>query len=231
MKRLVMAAVAVVTLAGQALSGPVTDFEAQLRAAYGSYRVALFATNTGKIEQSANAVEAFAGKWNALGDAWGQTPPPQYVDDPRWLETLVEVKRIASEAADEVKAGKLPEAHETLEAIRDELGELHLRNGIVTFSDRTNAYHAAMEEALKMGSDDIAKMHEMAAVLQYLATDMLRFPPPEAKGSAEFAALSEALVQSVANFLDAARSGDPAQVGKARQALKPAYAKLFVKFG
>lgn len=231
MRRTMMTMLALAALAGQALAGPMSEFETALRDAYGSYRVALFATNSGKSEQSAKAIEAFAAKWNMLGDTWGQTPPPQYADDPQWLPTLVEVKRIVGEASGDIQAGKLPEAHEALEGIRGQIGQLHLRNGLVTFSDRTNAYHAAMEETLKIELSDLPNVHEHAAVLHYLAAEMLRFPPADASGSPEFAALSQAVEQSAAALLEAARSGDMEALAQARQALKPAYAKLFVKFG
>lgn len=231
MRRTIMAALVLAAMAGPVFAGPVSDFENALRDAYGNYRMALFATNSGKREQSAQAVEAFAAKWGTLGDTWSQSPPPQYADDPQWLPTLVEIKQIIGKAATEIEAGKLPEAHNVLETIRDQIGQLHLRNGMVTFSDRMNAYHAKMEEVLNSEMTNPQEIHEGAAVLHYLAGEMLRFPPADAEGSAEFAALSKAVEQTSSDVLAAARSGDMEKLKAARQALKPAYAKLFMKFG
>lgn len=64
----------------------------------------------------------------------------------------------------EIAVDDLPKAHVTLEGIRSEIGELHDRNGMVSFSDRMNAYHARMEEVLAL---DLANLPESGiAVLQ-----------------------------------------------------------------
>ncbi len=45
-------------------AGDVRDFETRMRAAYADYRsTALFATNSGKVEPSAKAVDAFTAAW------------------------------------------------------------------------------------------------------------------------------------------------------------------------
>jgi len=236
MRGLILGGVALMALAGIAQAGPVAEFEAALREAYGNYRAALFMTNSGKQENAAKAVGAFASKWSAIESAWATTPPPQYADDPEWGETLTAVDEVTAKASAEIADGKLSEAHQTLEAIRDSIGDLHMRNGITTFSDRMNAYHAAMERALglKLGSGDattLDQVHEQAAVLAYLAGQMLDHPPQVAAGSEEFGTLSKAVSASVAAYLDAARTRDPAKIKAATGKLKPAYAKLFLKFG
>ena len=75
-----------------------------------------------------------------------------------------------------------PNSHATLEAVREAFGALHARNGIETFSDRMNAYHAQMEHilGLDLSALDAAgkqAMLEQAAVLAYLAQDVLAGPP------------------------------------------------------
>ena len=73
---------------------------------------------------------------------------PQYADDGAVPAALAAVAAHTAKAAEAVAAGNLPEAHEALEGIRAEIGALHSRNGLATFSDRMNAYHAAMETVL-----------------------------------------------------------------------------------
>jgi len=236
MRGLIFGGVALMALAGIAQAGSVAEFEAALREAYGNYRAALFMTNSGKQENSAKAVGAFASKWAAIESTWSTNPPPQYADDPKWGETLAAVDGVTAKAAAEITDGKLSDAHQTLEAIRDTIGDLHMRNGITTFSDRMNAYHAAMEHALgvKLGNADAATLdraHEQAAVLAYLADQMLDHPPQEAAGSEEFGTLSKAVAASVSGYLEAVRSRDPVNIKAAAAKLKPAYAKLFLKFG
>ena len=236
MRRLILSGVALAALSGLVQAGPVAEFEAALRDAYGNYRAALFMTNSGKAEGSQTAIGAFSSKWASIESTWSANPPPQYADDAKWTETLAAVDDVAAKAAEEIKSGKLPEAHVTLEAIRDTIGELHARNGVITFSDRMNAYHAAMEHALgmNMSSPDAAtldQVHERAAVLAYLAGEMINHPPEDAAGSAEFGTLSKAVSASVDAYLEAARSRDADKIKAATGKLKPAYAKLFLKFG
>ena len=136
------------TFAGAVTAGPVSDFEAAFRGLYGNYRTALFATNSGDAAKSVKAMGAFDASWSAMMAEYGTTPPPHYADDPEWGATLASVQARLAAASTEVAAGKLPAAHEALEGIRDDIGDLHDRNMIETFSDRMNAYHAAMEEVL-----------------------------------------------------------------------------------
>lgn len=236
MRKTLLSFVALLALGGAALAGPVADFEMAMRDAYGNYRMALFATNSGKAEETGKAISAFTRKWSAITQSWGETPPPQYADDPQWAATVAAVTDTAAMAAAQAKSGKLAEAHGTLEAIRDALSDLHLRNGIISFSDRMNAYHAVMEQVLSSGvpkADQalLDQAHEHAAVLSHLANDMLQHPPADAMGSEQFETLAGVFKGSVAAYLDAARSRDPAKIKAAMGGLKPAYSKFFLKFG
>ena len=191
-------------------------------------------TNAGKPEAAVKAVDAFQQKWDALAAA-NSSAPPQYADDPAYGETLAKVAAIAKSAAGEVAAGKLPEAHETLEAIRFQIGGLHERNGIVGFSDRMNAYHAKMEEVLTSdysGFDaaGLGALREDAAVLAYLAADIKAHPPVEASDPA-YKPLLDGMIDSVAKLAAAAKSGDAAAAKAALGGLKVPYSKLFLKFG
>ena len=218
-----------------ALAGPFVDFENQLRDAYATYRAALFQTNTGTAEGSAKALAGLARKWDGLSADWAASPPPQYADDPAYAETLVNVRASIAAAADQVDAGDLPGAHDTLEAVRDALGELHLRNGIVTFSDRMNAYHARMEHVLTtdfaaMGEAAVGALRDESAVLAYLADDLVAHPAPEADDPG-YAPRLTALRQSVQALQDAALAGDLQAALAAARGLKKPFSQLFVKFG
>lgn len=221
-------------LAGAAAAGPVARFEADVRAAYGDYRAALFQTNSGNKEGAAKAVAAFRAAWAALVAA-NPEAPPQYADDPGFAASLATVAAIAEQASAEVAEGKLAAAHETLEPIRDEIGALRSRNGIIGFSDRMNAYHAWMERVLADGYDGLSpagmgRLREDAAVLAYLAADVAAHPPAEAEDPA-YGKLLAGMTGSASALVDAARAGDAAAARAAIEGLKPAYSKLFLKFG
>lgn len=222
---------ALVLLPAAAFAGPVADFETALRGAYGNYRAALFQSNAGNAEGTAKAIGDLAAQWTAIETQWGANPPPQYGDDAGFAATLTTVEKMAAEAGDKAKSGNLAATHEALEGIRAQIGDLHLCNGLYTFSDRMNAYHAKMEEVLALPADgDLTSVLEAAAVLDWLAQDIAAHPAPESADPA-YAGLLKAMQSSVSGLQDAARRGDAAAVKAAIGALKPAYSKFFVKFG
>lgn len=227
---------AAVLCAPMAQAGKIADFETALRAAYGSYRVALFDSNQGDAHATAEALNKFSAQWATLMSDWRSAPPPQYADDAKWADTLATVAKSLDAAKAAVKSDQIEEAHVKLEVVRMALWQLHLRNGIIGFSDRVNAYHAEMEKALALKAvDDKGKVApeaiEMAGVLDYLATQIARNPAPEAQTDPDYGPLAAAFRKSAQDFAEAARSGDPDKVKAAIAALKPAYAKFFVKFG
>ncbi|MFW2545294.1 hypothetical protein ACN2XU_21920 [Primorskyibacter sp. 2E107] len=236
MKSLLTFTAAVALLGSAALAGPVADYETPFREAYGTYRAALFGTNAGKADVSAGAINTLQAQLNTLLAEYREVPPPQYEDDPMWTASMDSAAATIDKAKAEIVEGRLPEAHETLEAFRDIIGDLHTRNGVLTYSDRMNAYHAEMEHLLAidvtaLDSTGIGEIREKAAVLSYLADDLLAHPPSEAEGSEEYTGLSRAFSTSVDALLSAVRSADVAAVKTAIGGLKVPYSKLFLKFG
>lgn len=216
-----------------ATAGPFAEFENKMRDVYGDYRVALFQSNKGDVQATYIALLDLANGWNNLRADWQGSPPPQYQDDPNFAATLTKVMEHIDKAAGQL--GKLPEAHITLEAVRDEIGDLHLRNGLFRFSDRMNAYHAQMEHVLEtdyaaMGDKALGMLREEAAVLTYLAQDIVAHPAPEASNPA-YAGLVAGLGASVKALTDATRAGDLEAALEAVGKLKMPYAQLFAKFG
>jgi uncharacterized protein YukE len=224
-----------VLLPAIAFAGPFQDAEYQLRSVYGEYRVALFQSSAGNAEATAKALQSLNQKWEALSQEWAFAPPPQYADDSLLARTMTSVDTVIDKAADEAARGDLAMAHATLEVIRSEIGDLHGRNGVIGFSDRMNAYHAEMEKVLEGATggeseDAMAALRDAATVLAYLADDIAAHPAPEAADPA-YEPLVDGLLQSVQALQTAVRSGDAARVKAAITGLKPAYSKLFVKFG
>jgi hypothetical protein len=221
--QLAIAALLPVGLWSPAIASDFTSFEAAMRIAYGDYRTALFMTNMGKASESAKAISKFSAEWTALKD---RPAPPQYADDAHYGETMSAIVTIASTAGEKITAGALPEAHEALEGIRDEIGDMHIRTGLFGISDRMNAYHARMEEVIGKPDMSPEEAHQEAAVLDYLLSDIATHPPAEADDS--FAALVASVQDSIAKLESA---GDAAAVRSAIDGLKAPYSKLFLKFG
>jgi hypothetical protein len=234
MKRLTTLALGLMLSVTGALAGPIADFNADLASAYAKYRTVLFKTNQGDSDASTKAIADFASAWQGLADHWRSAPPPQFSEDGEWGGTLDSVAALAAKAGEEIAAGKLPEAHETLEAVRDEVARLNARNGIITFSDRMNDYHAVMEHVLKVdysGPGGSQRAIADAGVLAYLAGQLGERAPPAFAADPEFIAAIAAMKQSVGVFAAAAARGDAAAIKAAQPALKKTYAMAFVRFG
>lgn len=213
-----------------AFAGPVRDAEAKIADAYGDYRAALYLTNQKKKAETEAALTAFKTKWTALTTAWRTTPPPQYADDGKLGETLDTVAKLTDEATKLANAGDLAKSHDVLEGIRDALGALRARNGIITFSDRMNAYHSVMEHVYDHKYDSPAAMGEDVAVLAYLIKEIGENRPAGVDAAA-YDPLFKAMEGSVAALKAAIKGGDAAAIDTARKAIKPAYSRLFLKFG
>lgn len=228
------AAIISAALAGTAFGGPIADFKAEMADAYSIYRMALFATNSGDAEKSAKAIAGFSAKWTALSQHWSTTPPPHLGEDAGWNATLAEVADTAARAQAKAGDGDLAQSHEILEKIRDSISKLNRRNGVVTFSDRMNAYHEKMEHVIGStytGEDAAANAIADAAVLAYLAERLaLEAPAPYAQDAA-FNQSLDGLKASVSALDSAARSGDVDSIAKAKAGLKKPYSMLFLKFG
>jgi hypothetical protein len=222
--------------AAPAFAGPIADFEAALGAAYAEYRTALFRTNQKDKAATDAAITSFETKWRELAVRWGATPPPHLSEDAGWKTTLDRVRTVTETAKTEAAAGDLAKAHETLEAIRDEIGTLRARNGLVSFSDYMNAYHEKMEEVLlredkSLTQPALGALREQAAVLAYLVKTVERNASAKLKADSDFMQALGALDKSVSALLEAARSGDATATQKAIEALKPAYSRMFLRFG
>lgn len=223
---------------GLAASAQAADLVTDaVQAAYAPYRVALFSTN-GKSQPDAKAAISQAQQaWKGVVDSYGKQPPAPYDRDTEFAASLAQVKAVYDKAAAEIEAGKLPEAHETLEKARDVLAELRKRNGVVVFSDLMNAYHAEMELLLDAGpkllgaSQGVVQLTAQAGVMDYLVRQLRSKAPASLLQSAEFNTLLQAVESSVAAFKAAAMAQDPAALKDAMGKVKAPYSKLFLKFG
>lgn len=217
-----------------AFAGPVADFNAEMAAVYAQYRMVLFKTNQGDQAASAKLAAEFDGAWKTFANKWRAAPPPQLSEDAGFAATLDQVAALATKSAGEISEGKLGEAHETLEAVREQVSALNARNGLVTFSDRMNDYHAMMEHVLKAkyeGENAMAQAGADAAVLGYLAAQLKAKAPAAFTSDPEFAKAIDGIAASVDAVSKAAIAGDASALKAALGNLKKPYALAFVKYG
>ena len=221
-------------LCGGASAGPFADFERALAGAYAPYKAALMQTNQKDKAGTEKSLASFEAQWGQLMKSYRKAPPPQYADDAGWPATVATVEKLIAAAKAETDKGDLAKAHDVLEGIREQLGNLRVRNGVVAFSDRVDAFHEHMEHVLVAryaGTEGTATLREDAAVLVHLADIVERNAPAGFKSEAAFTEGLSAMVGAAKALLAAARSGDAEAIGNAMKSLKPAYAKFFVKYG
>jgi inorganic triphosphatase YgiF len=113
---------------------------------------------------------------------------------------------------------------------------MRARNGLVSFSDYMNAYHEKMEEVLLREDKSLTQpalgvLREQAAVLSYLAKVVERNASAKLKSDSAFMQALSTLDKSVSALLEATRSGDASATQRAIEGLKPAYSRLFLRFG
>lgn len=213
---------------------PITD---AIQAAYAPYRVALFKTNANQASDAAQALQQARQGWSQVTQLSKVQPTVPYANDDLLARTLSGVDALYAKALQEVAAGQLPEAHETLEGVRDLLSELRRQNQVVVYSDHMNAYHAQMEHLLVEGpkwlaaGDGLPKLTAQSGVLAYLAERLATEAPERLKTVPEFQELLAAVSRSVGELSAAMASGDKARMGKALSMLKGPYGKLYLRFG
>lgn len=208
-----------------------------VQAAYAPYRVVLLRTNTKSQAESEQAMAAARRSWQSGVEPHAARPPAPYDRDPAVADTLSQVAAIYAKAEAQIREQKLPEAHETLEAVRDLLAELRRRNGVVVYSDHVNAYHAQMEHALveapKLLGGPQGPLLLMAEVgkLEFLAAQLRAQAPAAVAKDTEFVAALQAVEASVAALRSAVLAQDVVATREALGKLKAPYSRLFVKFG
>lgn len=213
---------------------PVTD---AVQKAYAPYRAALFKTNAGQAGESAEALKQAQAAWAQVAQIVKSQPTVPYANDALTAKTLAGVDGYYAAASQQVAAGKLSDAHATLEGVRDLLSEWRRQNQVIVYSDHMNAYHAQMEHLLDEGpkwlkaGDGMSRLAAQAGVLSYLAGKLASEAPASAQVSPEFKELLGAVTRSVDALSAAVASGDKGQVEKAIGQVKAPYSKLFIKFG
>jgi len=231
---LALAAAALVAAPAAHAADPFTD---AMVAAYAPYRAALFRTNSKAQPESEQAVAQAQQAWRALDERFASRPPAPYDRDAAFAPTLAQVAALYDRAAVEVRERKLAEAHKTLEQARDLMADLRRRNQVVVYSDHMNAYHEVMEHVLIEAPKALAApqgaglLLAQTGALEYLARQLRSEAPPALQGDADFMPLLQAVESSVSALKTALLAQDMAAVRDAMGKLKPAYSRMFLKFG
>lgn len=207
------------------------------------YIAALALSNQGKVDESRKAVKALRDAWQAFSAKHADANPA----DKQWKADFSVVEKRVAKALTivETPGGKLTEAHEALEDVRNVLMRLRQRNRIDYYIDGLTAFHHPMEEIVLAAKDKTAQSLSEADIgkIRGLLPQVEKYwrAVETAKPDAAIYQLSSAQADEVAKLVklesaalaslkEALAGGDKAQVVKAAVAIKPNFAKLFMTF-
>lgn len=234
MKHLLAALALTLALTNPALSGPIADFNSAYNGVQTSYRFAMLGVAGRDSAKATTAMQRFARKWTGFRTSYGATPPPHLAEDQGWATTISQVDQALASAQMSALSGDLAETRRAMRTIRTVLTQMHLRNGIVTDTDRIESYRTRLGQILRLdlsAPDAAGVMREHAAVLTHLATDLAQAPLPPRLDPAKNAQMIDALTASAQALLTAARQGDPAAIKAARDGLMKPYSRLLLLRG
>lgn len=232
--RLVAAMMVWLIAAGPAWAGETAEFDARMAEAWAHYRAALHnASRSGGAPAAKAELAAFGETWTQVQARWGTKPPPQYLEDADWKETIDAVGAIAARALSELDRKEPDDARETLAEVKAVLAELRRRNNVVAFTDYMNDFSDALDEAIaaETPSAKSAKARrDQLAVLRFLADRVQKNAPAAVQQDPDFAKMSENLVANIerARALPDAKAGE---LDRALTAIRASFDRLFLKFG
>ena len=207
--------------------------------AYAPYRGAMSYLHTGNAGLAALALDAMAARWAALCDRFRTQPPAAFAEDPVWRASLDGITGRIETARARLEAGDAQGAAAALAPIRAALGDLRRRNGIVTFSDRIDAFSAAMDAiwVVRRKPPDMADPQAAAALaaqarrLRRALEAVAAGPPEKIAGDPQFQRLIEGSFKSVATIERAIEARDQALLIGALRELRSSEQLLWMNFG
>ena len=205
------------------------------------YKRALFATSQADSLTASQALQASIILWQEVSEAFVNTPSSPLNQDKDWPKAADEIARALQLAQQQVAAGELHQAHETLEKVRIILMAVRERNQIPALMDRLTRFHGPMEALLLLAKDKsvqdlnnrtLQRMSDLLPDLQAALQGVLDFRVQKLmQGNAEqFKQARANLKAAVRNFETALQQKDREQILQTLPKVKKAFVPLFMKF-
>lgn len=207
--------------------------------AYAPYRGAMSYLKTGNPGLAALALGATAVRWAALCDRFRDQPPAAFAQDPAWRASLDGITGRIADARAKLDAGDVKGARTALAPVRANLGDLRRRNGIETFSDRIDAFSAAIKTiwVYRRNPPDMADPEALAALAEQTAAlrraleHVAAGPPEKIAGDLQFQRLVAGSFQSIAAIDRAIETRDTAVLISALREIRSSEQLLWMNFG
>ena len=233
---LVCCVVVVTSFPVRAQSSP--GFETLMSRSYESFRSAYWYTRTGNLGVAAIEIMTFGTSWNALREAFGETPPEVYANDPQWAGTLAEIASINDHALELLNNGDQSAAYETISGMRQAFAELRARNGIVSFSDYVNDYDVVIRKLSAfrawdkvLSDDDWLEMTGLADEADTAIVAIEQQAPADLVASPDFRRSIENNMEALARYREHVSDRNERGAKGSIRDLRSAYGLLFLKYG
>ena len=227
------------TARADATAESLAEFLEASAEAYAPYRGAMSYLHTGNPGLAALALDAMAARWTGLRDRFRNQPPAAFAEDPAWRASLDAITGRIETARAQLEAGDAAGAETVLAPIRAALGGLRRRNGIVTFSDRIDAFSAAMGAIWvhrrnppdMADPQTIAALAEQARTLRRALDEVAAEPPEKFAGDPQFQRLIEGSFISIGGIERAIEARDRRSLIAALRELRSSERLLWMNFG
>jgi hypothetical protein len=224
--------------AGATAESPAEFLEASAKA-YAPYRSAMSYLKTGNPGLAALALDATAARWATLCDRFRDRPPGAFAKDPDWQASLDGITGRIADARAKLEAGDAKGARTALAPVRADLGDLRRRNGIETFSDRIDAFSAAMDAIWvhrrnppdMTDPEALAALAEQAAALRRALEHVAAEPPEKTAADLQFQRLVAGALGSIATIDRAIEAGNSALLISALREIHSSEQLLWMNFG
>ncbi len=234
-----LAALVLSGLAGTSRASELSDFNDASADAYRHYRAAVSYLRTGNTALAAIELEAATGKWQGVTGRFAANPPDAFADDAAWTVTLNGVGQRLQQALTSTDAGDLKMARETLAPVRDELGALRRRNGVVVFSDRVDEVTAAMDRLWRfrrerpdfVSAETLRELTSGTAILGHLLRRCREEAPAALRGDPDFLRFLDSAVEGVERLWQAVEGRDEQLLINTLRELRSFERLFFLRFG
>jgi hypothetical protein len=131
-------------LLSPARADDLADFNAAVERAAAHNRVALGYLRTQNVELATVELDRMRNAWGDLTGRFGMTPPAPLRDNRLYAETLIDVPMRLVSASLMLDMGRIDLAQNSLQAVRQKLGDMRRGSGVEVLADCVLAYNAAM---------------------------------------------------------------------------------------